>query len=143
REFAVTLSTTILVSAVVSLTLTPMMCARLLSHKPKAEQGKLYQASERAFASVIDAYGRTLQWVLGHQIITLVVAGITLAATFVLFMIIPKGFFPVQDTGVILGVSEAEQSISFPAMAVRQQALAHIILQDPAVESLSSFIGVD
>ena len=143
REFAVTLSTTILVSAVVSLTLTPMMCARLLSHKPKAEQGKLYQASERVFESVIDTYGRTLRWVLGHQIVTLVVAGLTLVATLLLFVIIPKGFFPVQDTGVILGVSEAEQSVSFPAMAAQQQALATIILQDPAVESLSSFIGVD
>jgi len=143
REFAVTLSVTILVSALVSLTLTPMMCARLLSHKSQAERGRFYRTSERMFETVINFYGRTLRWVLGHQTATLVTAGVTLVATVCLFVLIPKGFFPVQDTGVILGVSEAEQAISFPAMAQRQQALAKIILQDPAVESLSSFIGVD
>ena len=143
REFAITLSVTILVSAVVSLTLTPMMCARLLKHKPEAQQGRFYKASERGFNSVIAFYGRTLQWVLGHQTATLLVAIGTLGLTFYLAWIIPKGFFPVQDTGVILGISEAPQATSFPAMAARQQALARAILKDPAVESLSSFIGVD
>ncbi|HWF85080.1 MAG TPA: multidrug efflux RND transporter permease subunit [Vicinamibacterales bacterium] len=143
REFAVTLSVTILVSAVVSLTLTPMMCAKLLRHRPEAAQGRLYQASERGFNAVIAFYGRTLQWVLGHQGATLAVAAATLVATVVLYAVIPKGFFPVQDTGVIMGVSEAEQSVSFPAMSERQRALASVILEDPAVESLSSFIGID
>src|SRR5882724_10303845 len=143
REFAVTLSTTILVSAVVSLTLTPMMCARLLKHRPKAEQGRFYRRSEEVFDAVIAGYGRSLRWVLGHQTATLLVAGATLAATVVLFFVVPKGFFPVQDTGLILGVSEADQSVSFLAMAERQQALAGVVLRDPAVESVSSFIGVD
>src|SRR5206468_6325860 len=143
REFAVTISTTILVSAVVSLTLTPMLCARLLKHRPKAEQGRFYRKSEEVFDAVIAGYGRSLRWVLGYQTATLVVAGATLAATVVLFLVVPKGFFPVQDTGLILGVSEADQSVSFPAMAERQQALASVVLRDPAVESLSSFIGVD
>ncbi len=143
REFAVTLSVTILVSAVVSLTLTPMMCARLLHHKTPAEQGRFYKRSERVFQKVIDFYDRTLSVVLKHQTATLVVAVATLAATVLLYLVIPKGFFPVQDTGVILGVSEAPQSISFAAMAERQQALARAILKDPAVESLSSFIGID
>ncbi|HVR11319.1 MAG TPA: efflux RND transporter permease subunit, partial [Thermoanaerobaculia bacterium] len=140
---AVTLSVTILVSAVVSLTLTPMMCAKLLRHKQESEQGRFYRASERAFQRIIAFYGRTLTWVLRHQPATLVVAVATLALTFLLYVVIPKGFFPVQDTGVILGVSEAPQSISFAAMADRQQALASVILADPAVESLSSFIGID
>jgi multidrug efflux pump len=143
REFAVTLSVTILVSAIVSLTLTPMMCAKLLRHTPKSEQSWFYGASERFFQSVIEFYGRTLTWVLGHQSATLWVAAATLVCTLLLYIFIPKGFFPVQDTGVILGVSEASQNISFTAMADRQQALARVILQDPAVESLSSFIGVD
>jgi multidrug efflux pump len=143
REFAITLSITILISAVVSLTLTPMMCARLLRYKPEAQRGIFYRASENVFRAVIAFYGRTLNIVLRHQAATSLVAAGTLAATVWLFLIIPKGFFPVQDTGVILGVSEAPQSISFPEMAQRQQALGRIILQDPAVESLSSFIGVD
>jgi multidrug efflux pump len=143
REFAVTLAVTILVSAVVSLTLTPMMCARLLRHRPPAQQSRLYRASERAFESVIALYGRTLRWVLRHQAATLVVAVATLVLTVVLYVVVPKGFFPVQDTGVIMGVSEAAQTVSFTAMAERQQALADVILKDPAVESLSSFIGVD
>ncbi len=144
REFAVTLSVTILVSAAVSLTLTPMMCSRLL--KAKADQkkrGRFYEASERVWDRVITFYSRTLQWVLKRQRATLVVAVATLAATILLYVIVPKGFFPVQDTGVIQGISEADESISFSAMAVRQQALARVILKDPAVESLSSFIGVD
>jgi multidrug efflux pump len=143
REFAITLSVTILVSAVVSLTLTPMMCARLLRHKPKEKQGRIYRASEDGFNAVIAFYGRTLQWVLGHQTATMIVAVSTLVLTGYLAWIIPKGFFPVQDTGVILGISEAPQTTSFPAMAERQQTLAKVILKDPAVESLSSFIGVD
>ena len=143
REFAVTLSLTILVSAVVSLTLTPMMCAKLLKHRSASERGWLYRMSERGFDSVIAAYGKTLRWVLRHQSLTQLVTFSTLAATLLLYIYVPKGFFPVQDTGAILGVSESEQSISFPAMAERQQQLAQVILEDPDVESLSSFIGVD
>ena len=143
REFAVTLSVTILVSAVVSLTLTPMMCAKILKHTPESQQGWFYRASERGFEAVIAFYAKTLRWVLRNQPLTLLVAAATLVFTFVLFLEIPKGFFPIQDTGVIQGVSEAEQTISFRAMSERQQALGKVILGDPAVESLSSFIGID
>jgi Cation/multidrug efflux pump len=143
REFAVTLSVTILISAFVSLTLTPMMCARLLHHKDPSQQSRFYRASERAFQKIIDFYDRTLIWVLRHQTATLVVAVATLVSTVLLYLVIPKGFFPVQDTGVILGISEAPQSVSFASMADRQQALARVILRDPAVQSLSSFIGID
>jgi multidrug efflux pump len=143
REFAVTLAVTILVSAVVSLTLTPMMCAKLLKYKPDAQQGRFYRASEHAFESIIAFYGKTLTWVLRHQTMTLLVAVATLGLTAVMFYYIPKGFFPIQDTGVIQGVSEAEETISFPAMSQRQQELAKVIMQDPAVESISSFIGID
>src|SRR5262249_13844803 len=143
REFAITLSVTILVSAVVSLTLTPMMSAKLLRHKSEAAQGKFYRASERFFDTVIRRYGTSLRWVLGHQTATLLIAAGTLVATLLLYVAVPKGFFPVQDTGVILGVSEAPQTVSFAAMAARQQELAKVILADPAVQSLSSFIGVD
>jgi multidrug efflux pump len=143
REFAVTLSVTILMSAVVSLTLTPMMCAKILRHHRPSEEGWLYRVSERGFNAVINFYGRTLQTVLHYQTTTLVVTAGTLVATILLYIYVPKGFFPVQDTGVILGVSEAPESVSFQAMADRQQALAHVILKDRAVESLSSFIGVD
>jgi len=143
REFAVTLSVTILVSAAVSLTLTPMMCAKLLKHTPPEEQGRFYQSSERVFQRIIDFYGRTLAWVLKHQTGTLVVAIATLASTILLYLAVPKGFFPVQDTGVILGISEGPQTVSFAAMAERQQALSTEILKDPAVASLSSFIGID
>src|SRR5437870_2451379 len=143
REFAITLSVTILVSAVVSLTLTPMMCSKLLRHKPEATQGRFYLASERVFERVIGGYGKTLQWVLQHQAATLAVAVATLGLTVWLYIIVPKGFFPVQDTGVIQGISEAPQQISFTAMADKQQEMAAVILKDPAVESLSSFIGVD
>jgi len=141
REFAVTLSVAILVSAVVSLTLTPMMSARLL--RSAGEQSRFYRASERFFAALIERYGTTLRWVLEHQTATLLVAAGTLVGTILLYVVVPKGFFPIQDTGAILGVSEAPQTVSFAAMAERQQALARIILQDPAVESLSSFIGID
>jgi multidrug efflux pump len=143
REFAVTLSITILVSAVVSLTLTPMMCARLLRPKSKTKPGRFYQASERVYEDAVAYYGRTLRWVLRHQTATLLVAGSMLVLTIWLYIIVPKGFFPVQDTGVIQGISEAAQNVSFTAMAEKQQALARVILKDPAVESLSSFIGVD
>jgi multidrug efflux pump len=122
REFAVTLSVTILISAFVSLTLTPMMCSRLLRHKTEAERGRFYRVSERGFQQIIDFYGRTLTWVLGHQKATLVVAVATLVTTVLLYVVIPKGFFPVQDTGVILGISEAPQTVSFARMADRQQA---------------------
>ena len=143
REFAVTLSVTILASAVVSLTLTPMMCSKLLKHKSEAKQGRFYRASERAFNSVIAFYGRTLKWVLGWQLATLLVAAATLGVTIFLFFVIPKGFFPIQDTGVIQGVSEAAQSVSFPEMSRQQQQLTKVILQDGAVDNLSSFIGID
>jgi len=143
REFAVTLSVTILVSAVVSLTLTPMMCAKLLKHKNPEDQGRFYQVSEKIFEDIIAFYGRTLTWVLRRQKATLWVAIGTLAATILLYLAIPKGFFPVQDTGVILGISEAPQSVSFASMAERQQQLSQVILRDPAVASLSSFIGID
>jgi multidrug efflux pump len=143
REFAVTLGITILLSAVVSLTLTPMMCAKLLRHTPPERQGRFYRWSERAFDRVIAAYGSTLRWVLGHQPATLLVAVAMLALTVMLYIVVPKGFFPVQDTGVIQGISDAPPSISFPEMAARQQDLAAVILKDPAVESLSSFIGGD
>uniref|UniRef100_UPI0032205A61 MdtB/MuxB family multidrug efflux RND transporter permease subunit n=1 Tax=Zoogloea sp. TaxID=49181 RepID=UPI0032205A61 len=143
REFAITLAIAILISAFVSLTLTPMMCARLLKHVPEAEQGRFYRASGAFFERVIARYGVMLEWVLRHQGLTLLVAAGTLALTVLLYIVVPKGFFPVQDTGVIQGVTEAGQSISFPAMAERQQAVAEVVLKDPAVASLSSFIGVD
>ncbi|HKA20012.1 MAG TPA: efflux RND transporter permease subunit [Blastocatellia bacterium] len=143
REFAITLSVTILVSAIVSLTLTPMMCAKLLKHKPPEQQGKFYKWSEQVFDRVIARYGSTLQWVLRHQYATLAVALATLVITILLYIIAPKGFFPVQDTGMIIGISEAPQTISFAGLADRQQQLARVILKDPAVQSLSSFIGVD
>ena len=143
REFAVTLSVTILFSAVVSLTLTPMMAARLLKHKPEDKQSWFYRTSEHVFESVIAFYGKTLTIVLRHQFLTLLVAIGTLVGTVYLYVIAPKGFFPVQDTGVIMGISDAPQDISFAAMSARQQTLAKAILKDPAVESLSSFIGID
>ncbi|MDR3641924.1 MAG: multidrug efflux RND transporter permease subunit [Humidesulfovibrio sp.] len=145
REFAITLGVTILISAVVSLTLTPMMCARLLKHVPKEKLPTRGLAAwvQRQFDRMAQGYATTLEIVLRHQNATLAVAVATLVLTVVLYIIVPKGFFPVQDTGLILGVSEAPPSVSFQAMAVRQQALVKEILQDPAVESLSSFIGID
>ena len=143
REFAVTLAVTIIISAVVSLTLTPMMSARILRHEPKEKQGRIYQASEHVFQSMIDFYGRTLKFVLGYQTITLFIALATLMLTVFLYIIIPKGFFPVQDTGVIQAISQAPQTIGSKGMAGKQQELAKVILADPAVESLSSFIGAD
>jgi len=143
REFAVTLAVTIMVSCVVSLTLTPMMCSKLLRHHTAAEQGRLYRATEEGWNGLLGFYDRTLQVVLRHQTATLVVAVATLASTGLLYTYIPKGFFPIQDTGVIQGVSEAAQTVSFPEMSREQQALASTILKDPAVEGLSSFIGID
>jgi multidrug efflux pump len=143
REFAVTLSATILISAVVSLTLTPMLCAKLLRHTRPEDQGRFYKSSERVFERIIGFYERTLDWVLERQRLTLLVALGTLLATGLLFVVIPKGFFPVQDTGEIQAVSEASQTVSFAKMAQLQQQLAAVILKNPAVESLSSFIGVD
>jgi multidrug efflux pump len=143
REFAVTLSVTILVSAVVSLTLTPMLCAKLLRHRKKEQEGRFYRASEKIFERTIAFYGRTLEFVLRHRNATLLVALATLVLTVCLYIVIPKGFFPVQDTGEIQGITEADQSISFQEMSRLQQRLAAVILQDPAVENLSSFIGVD
>jgi multidrug efflux pump len=143
REFAVTLAVTIVVSAVVSLTLTPMMASRILRHNPEEQQGRFYKITERAFNGMISFYGRTLKFVLRYQTITLLIALATLALTVFLYIIIPKGFFPIQDTGVIQAISQATPTIGSKAMAQKQQELASIILQDPAVDSLSSFIGAD
>jgi multidrug efflux pump len=143
REFAVTLAVTIILSAVVSLTLSPMMCSRILRHTPQEQQGRFFKASERAFESMIAFYGRTLKFVFQFQTVTLLVAVATLALTIWLYIVIPKGLFPSQDTGVIQGISQAPETISFAAMAQKQQQLAHVVLEDPAVESLSSFIGAD
>ncbi len=143
REFAVTLAVTILVSAFVSLTLTPMMCAKLLKARKDSHEGRFYHWSEDFYNRVIQYYGRTLKWVLQHQTATLIVTAATLVLTVYLYVVVPKGFFPVQDTGVIMGISDAPQNISFEAMSVRQQQLAKVILQDADVASLSSFIGVD
>jgi len=143
REFAVTLAVTILVSAMVSLTLTPMMSAKLLRRQDPNKRGRFYRASEDFYNRVVAFYGRTLKFVLKHQTITLLVTFGTLVLTLFLYVVVPKGFFPVQDTGVILGISEAPENVSFDAMTKRQRALAKVILKDPDVESLSSFIGVD
>jgi multidrug efflux pump len=143
REFAVTLAVTIVISAVVSLTLTPMMSARILRHQPKEQQGRIYKASERAFEGMIAFYGRTLKFVLRFQTITLFVALGTLVLTVVLYIVIPKGFFPVQDTGVIQGISQAPPAIGSTAMAGKQLELTKAVLSDPAVDSVSSFIGAD
>jgi len=137
REFAITLAVAILISAGVSLTLTPMMCARLLRHVPEGRQSRFERASGRFFERVIARYGVMLDWVLERQFATLLVALGTLALTALLYVLVPKGFFPVQDTGVIQAISDAPESISFQAMAERQQALAREILQDPAVDSLT------
>ena len=139
REFAITLAVAILISALVSLTLTPMMCAKLLKQQPESGHGH----KPTFFDDVVAVYGKTLQWVLNQQLLTLLVFFGTVALTVSLYLAIPKGFFPIQDTGIIQGISEAPQSASFSAVSTYQQKLAEVILQDPAVESLSSFIGVD
>jgi multidrug efflux pump len=143
REFAVTLAVTIVISALVSLTLTPMMAARLLKNPKTVKHGRVYQATERAYERVIEWYGTTLRWVLKHQTMTLLATVAALALTLYLYVIVPKGFFPVQDTGVILGISEGPENVSFTSMAERQQKLAKVILEDSDVASLSSFIGID
>ncbi|WP_105669311.1 MdtB/MuxB family multidrug efflux RND transporter permease subunit [Cronobacter dublinensis] len=143
REFAVTLAVAILISAVVSLTLTPMMCARMLSHASLRKQNRFSRASERVINRVIDRYGQWLKRVLNHPWLTLGVAVGTLALTVLLWLVIPKGFFPVQDNGIIQGTLQAPQSASFASMAERQRAVADVILNDPAVESMTSFVGVD
>ncbi|MDP3815769.1 MdtB/MuxB family multidrug efflux RND transporter permease subunit [Pseudomonas sp.] len=143
REFAITLAVAILISLVISLSLTPMMCARLLKVEKPEEEGRFYRAAGAVIDAMIARYGLWLQWVLKRQPLTLLVAIATLGLTVLLYLAVPKGFFPVQDTGVIQGISEAPQSISFRAMSERQQRLAEVILQDPAVASLSSYIGVD
>jgi multidrug efflux pump len=143
HEFSITLAVTIVISAVVSLTLVPMMCARLIRHRPEAERSRFDLAAERVFDTIIARYGQALTWVLDRQPATLLVALLTLALTVLLYVVIPKGFFPVQDTGMIQGISEASQSISYDAMADLQNQLAEAILKDPDVENLSSFIGVD
>ncbi|WP_413741365.1 MdtB/MuxB family multidrug efflux RND transporter permease subunit [Sodalis sp. RH15] len=143
REFAVTLAIAILISAVVSLTLTPMMCARMLSYESLRRQNRFTRASERLFERVVAGYGRSLEKVLRHPWQTLVVALSMLALTILLYLFIPKGFFPTQDNGVIQGTVQAAQSVSFSNMARRQQAVVSTIMRDPAVESVSSLIGVD
>jgi multidrug efflux pump len=143
REFAITLSVAILVSAAVSLTLTPMLCARLLRRREEHEISRVARASQAVFNGILGIYARTLRVVLNHQPLTLLVAVGTLALTLALYTVVPKGLFPLQDTGVILGITEAPQSVSFPAMALRQQAAARAILSDPAVDTISSFIGID
>jgi len=143
REFAITLAVTILVSAAVSLSLTPMMCSRILKDKAAASQSRFYHASEKVFNGVIAWYGRTLRVILRHKFATLVVTIGTLVGTLLLYVIVPKGFFPVQDSGVILGISEAPQTVSFRSMSDRQQKLVDAVLADPAVDNVSSFIGVD
>ncbi len=143
RQFAVTLAVTIILSAVVSLTLTPMMSARLLRYTPPEKQGRFYRASERAFNSVIAFYGRTLKFVLGFQTITLLVAVGILVLTVVLYDVVPKGFFPTQDTGILQGITQAAASTSFESMKQKQQALVNVLVADPAVENVSSFIGAD
>ena len=143
REFAVTLSVTILFSAIISLTLTPMMCSLLLRQRDQAKHGRIYDWSERTFNNTIAFYGRTVKFVLNHQTATLLVTIGTLVATIFLYIVVPKGFFPVQDTGVVTAITDAPESISFAAMSEKQQELAAAILKDKDVASLSSFIGVD
>ena len=143
REFAVTLAVAILISAVVSLTLTPMMAARLLRHTPPGKQGRFYRRTGEFFDRTIERYGKGLQWVLRHQPLTMIVFLVTVALTALLYLVIPKGFFPLQDTGLIQGISEGPQSSSFEAMSQRSRTLARILLEDPAVEGVATFIGVD
>ncbi|MBV8466377.1 MAG: efflux RND transporter permease subunit, partial [Burkholderiales bacterium] len=143
REFAITLAVSILISAVISLTLTPMMCAKLLRHETEETESRFSRWSEHFFERMIARYAHYLEWVLNHQKLTLIVAASTLAFTVLLYIVIPKGFFPIQDNGVILGITEASQSISFAGMAEKQQQVADVVLRDPDVASLSSFIGVD
>ena len=143
REFAITLAVAILISAIISLTLTPMMCAKMLKPLSEEKKGRFYLTSGRFFDNVTESYSKILDWVLEHQRATLLVALTTFLLTLLLYLIVPKGFLPIQDTGIIQGISEAPESISFDAMSKHQQALSKIILEDPAVEDISSIIGVD
>jgi multidrug efflux pump len=143
REFAVTLAVTIIFSAFVSLTLTPMMSARILKHRPESQQGRLYRWSEWCFVKTVEGYGKMVRVVLRHQPLTMLTAVGTLALTVYLYIVVPKGFFPVQDTGALLGISQAPETVSFTSMSKRQQDLVKVIRQDPAVENLTSFIGAD
>ncbi len=143
HEFAITLAVTIVISAFISLTLVPMLCARLLRHRPTSRENRVSRGVAATLDATIALYARCLDWVLGHQVVTLLAGTLTVLATLALAVLIPKGFFPVQDTGVIQGISQASQSTSYAAMAEHQQALADAILRDPDVVSLSSFIGVD
>jgi multidrug efflux pump len=143
RQFAVTLAVTIILSAFVSLTLTPMMSARLLTYTPPERQGRFYRVSEHVFEKIIAFYGRTLKFVLRYQTVTLLIALVTLVLTAILYITIPKGFFPTQDTGIIQGISQASATTSFASMTQMQQELSKVLLADPAVESISSFIGAD
>jgi multidrug efflux pump len=143
HEFAITLATTIIISAFVSLTLVPMLCARILKHQPESERSRWSVAADHGFQWIIDQYGRALRVVLNHQPLTLLIAIATLVVTVLLYIAIPKGFFPVQDTGLIQAITEASQTISYDSMANRQQALADVLLKDQDVTSLTSFIGVD
>ncbi|HEX5128302.1 MAG TPA: multidrug efflux RND transporter permease subunit, partial [Usitatibacter sp.] len=143
REFAITLAVAILISAVVSLTLTPMMAARLLKHTPPEKESRFARRSAEYLDRVIARYGRALEWVLARQPLTMAVFLVTVALTALLYLVIPKGFFPLQDTGLIQGVSEGPQAASFASMSERSRDLARVLLEDPAVESVSSFIGVD
>src|SRR6185503_10508829 len=143
REFAITLAVTILVSALVSLTLTPMMCSRILQDKATANQTRFYYWSEKVFNAIVAAYGRALTVILRHRFATLIVTISTFVATVLLFIVVPKGFFPVQDTGVVLGITEAPQNVSFSAMSRLQQQIVDVVLKDPSVDNVSSFIGVD
>jgi len=141
REFAITLSIAVMVSAVVSLTLTPMMCSRLLQPEDRSKHGRFYLATERFFQAMLDAYEVGLQWVLRHQLFVLGVAGATLVATIWLYVLVPKGLLPQQDTGLILGITDAAQSISFRSMVDRQRQVAESVLQDPDVVNVASFVG--
>jgi multidrug efflux pump len=143
REFAITLAVAILISAVVSLTLTPMMAARLLKHTPPEKQGKFFRKTGELFDRLIEKYASVLRWVLDHQPLTMIVFLVTVCLTALLYVVIPKGFFPQQDTGMIQGISEGPQTASFGAMSERSRELAAAILEDPAVASVSTFIGVD
>jgi multidrug efflux pump len=142
-EFAVTLAVTIVLSAVVSLTLVPMMCARILKRKAERSPSRFERISEGLFDKTLAAYERGLRWVLKHQGLTLIVATGTVILTAIMYIVIPKGLFPVQDVGVIQGISVADNSVSYKAMAARQTALADVILKDPDVTSLTSYIGID
>src|SRR6266511_1695893 len=141
REFAITLSVAVVVSAIVSLTLTPMMCARLLEAEEKSKQGRFYLATERMFQALLGAYERGLRWVLAHQAFTLMVAITTLVATLWLYVVVPKGLLPQQDSGLILGVTDSAQTISCKAMGQRQRELVDLVGQDPDVVSVASFVG--